>query len=50
MRNRGPSLFFLQMPVLLAGRISDLSLQNVSNDATNNIHSGTTFIGIDFMK
>ena len=38
------------MPVILARGIIDISLYNVSDYATNNMHSVTIHIGIDLVK
>jgi len=45
-----PRLFLLQMPVILARGIGDISIHNISNYTSNNVHSGTTLTGIDLMK
>ena len=46
---QGPpgALFFLQMPVIPARGIVDISLYYVSNCAATNIHSGTSGVEID---
>ena len=38
------------MPVMLARRIIDVSLYNVSDYATNDMHSGAIHIGMDLIK
>ena len=38
------------MPVVLARGISDVSLYNVSDYATKNMHSATTRFGMGLMK
>jgi hypothetical protein len=45
-----PLLLFLQMPVMLARGITDVSLYNVSDYATNNMYSGAIHIGMDLIK
>ena len=38
------------MPVMLARGITDVSLYNVSDYATNNMYSGAIHIGMDLIK
>jgi len=50
MKSRSPRLFFLQMPVIHARGISDISVYNVFAYATNNIHRVAIHIGMALMK